>query len=158
MTDAINKFKSLGASVIVSSQTPNNPFRDSSGTPAYVGYAQSVASSTGVPYVDHFSILKREYSALGANTVNSFFPIDNVSDILQLFRCITFHSHTLSCLKIHTSSTGANYAAQALLRGVLCGSNISLAQYISNKNVQPSKYLNNILQVNCSSCKYLASC
>jgi len=80
LTDAVNKFKSLGASVIVSSQTPNNPFRDTSGTPIYVGYAQSVAASTGVPFVDHFSILKREYSALGANTVNSLFPGDNVSN------------------------------------------------------------------------------
>jgi len=78
MTDAINKFKSLGASVIVSSQTPNNPFKDTSGTPIYVGYAQSVASSTGVPYVDHFTYLKREFTALGASTVNGMFPNDNV--------------------------------------------------------------------------------
>jgi len=157
MTDAINKFKSLGTTVIVSSQTPRNPFRDTNPTPIYVGYAQSVAASTGVTYVDHFSILKREYLALGANAVNPMFPNDNVSNSSYL-QCIAFHSHTPSLLKLHTSPTGSNYAAQAFLRGVLCGNNISLAQYISNKNVQPSKYLANILQIGRSSCEYLASC
>ncbi|KAG8968362.1 hypothetical protein FRC05_001586 [Tulasnella sp. 425] len=115
MTDAINQFKAKGAKVIVSSQTPNNPFKDTSGTPIYVGYAQQVASQTSVAYVDHFDYLLTEYKALGASTVNGLFPVDN----------------------IHTSSTGADYAAQALIKGVLCASGDPLAPYVKNTNVKP---------------------
>lgn len=115
MTDAINTFKSKGAKVIVASQTPNNPFKDTSGTPIYVGYAQQVASQTSVSYVDHFNYLLTRYKTLGASAVNALFPVDN----------------------IHTNSNGADVAAQALVRGVLCGSGNPLAPYVKNTSVNP---------------------
>ncbi|KAG9020985.1 hypothetical protein FS837_007693, partial [Tulasnella sp. UAMH 9824] len=115
MTDAINQFKAKGAKVIVSSQTPNNPFRDTSGTPIYVSYAQQVASQTSVAYIDHFKFLLTRYQQLGASSVNALFPGDN----------------------IHTNSNGADVAAQALIRGALCGSGNPLAPYVKNTNVQP---------------------
>lgn len=116
MEDAINSLKAKGAKVIVSSQTPNNPFKDTSGAPVYVSYAQQVAQQTSVTYVDHFSYTLKQYQALGANTVNGYFPVDT----------------------IHTSSAGADVVAQALVRGVLCVSGNPLAPYVKNTNVQPS--------------------
>ncbi|KZW01103.1 SGNH hydrolase, partial [Exidia glandulosa HHB12029] len=116
MTDAVNTFKSKGARVIVSSQTPKNPFRDSSGTPIYVSYAQQVAQSTSVSYVDHFALTVKRYQQLGSGTVNAYFPQDN----------------------IHTNAAGADTVAQAFLRGVLCDSANPLRASVANTNVQPS--------------------
>ena len=78
MEDAINALKAKNAKVIVSSQTPNNPFKDTSGTPIYVSYAQQVAQQTSVTYVDHFDYVLTRYKQLGANTVNGYFPVDNI--------------------------------------------------------------------------------
>ncbi|KIO28638.1 carbohydrate esterase family 12 protein [Tulasnella calospora MUT 4182] len=119
MTDAINSFKAKGAKVIVSSQTPNNPFKDTSGTPIYVDYAQQVASQTSVAYVDHFNYLKTRYQTLGASATNALFPQDN----------------------IHTNSNGADVAAQALIRGALCASGNPLAPYVKNTSVNPPNCL-----------------
>ncbi|KAI0071774.1 SGNH hydrolase [Panus rudis PR-1116 ss-1] len=119
MEDAINSLKAKGAKVVVSSQTPNNPFKDTSGTPIYVSYAQQVAQQTNVVYVDHFDYTLTRYRALGAGTVNSYFPVDN----------------------IHTSSAGADVVAQALIRGVLCDASNPLRPYVKNTNVQPTTCL-----------------
>ncbi|KAK7692593.1 hypothetical protein QCA50_004224 [Cerrena zonata] len=119
MEDAINALKAKNAKVVVSSQTPNNPFKDTSGVPIYVSYAQQVAQQTSVAYVDHFDYVLTRYKQLGANTVNGYFPIDN----------------------IHTSSTGADVVAQALVRGIVCDSSNPLAPYVKNSNVQPTACL-----------------
>ena len=78
MEDAVNSLKAKGAKVIVSSQTPNDPFRDTGGTPIFVAEAQQVAQQTGVTFVDHFNLVLERYRQLGANTVNGFFPMDNI--------------------------------------------------------------------------------
>ena len=118
MEDAINSLKAKGAQIVVASQTPNNPFKDTSGVPIYVGYAQQVAQQTSVSYVDHFDLVLKEYEALGATTVNGYFPIDN----------------------IHTNTVGADVVAQALVRGILCDSTNPLLPYIENSNVQPGEW------------------
>ena len=91
--------------------------QDTSGVPIYVGYAQQVAQQTSVSYVDHFDLVLKEYEALGATTVNGYFPIDN----------------------IHTNTVGADVVAQALVRGILCDSTNPLLPYIENSNVQPGE-------------------
>jgi rhamnogalacturonan acetylesterase len=78
MEDAVKTFKSKGANVLVTSQTPNNPFNNPGSTPVYVSYAQQVAAQTGVAYVDHYSYLLKEYQTLGASVVNGLFPVDNI--------------------------------------------------------------------------------
>lgn len=78
MTDAINSFKAKGAIVIVASQTTRNPFNNPGATPIFVDYARQVASQTGVPFVDHYSILLRQFNAMGAGAVNALYPVDNI--------------------------------------------------------------------------------
>ena len=119
MTDAINRFKQAGAKVIVSSQTPNNIFRDKSAMPIFVGYAQDVAIATEVSYVNHYNYTVVAYNALGANTVNGYYPQDN----------------------IHTNSVGADVVAQAFVRGVLCDAANPLVPSVKNTNVKPRKSL-----------------
>ncbi|KAI0033121.1 rhamnogalacturonan acetylesterase, partial [Vararia minispora EC-137] len=96
--DAVNSFKAQGPRVIVSSQTPDNPFIVGTAPSRFVGYAQTSASDTGVAYVDHFDFVLREFEALGNATVSSFYPIDH----------------------LHTNTAGASIVAQAFVRGVLC--------------------------------------
>ncbi|ELU42794.1 hypothetical protein AG1IA_03184 [Rhizoctonia solani AG-1 IA] len=61
----IDGAKSKGATVIISAQTPNNPYENrdtiSNSPTRFVTYAKNVAAKKGVPYVDHF--------AAGANQV-----------------------------------------------------------------------------------------
>ncbi|KXS17352.1 carbohydrate esterase family 12 protein [Gonapodya prolifera JEL478] len=102
LTNAVNKFKSLGAKVIVSSQTPNNPWE--SGTfvlapPRFVPFAEQVASQTGVSYVSHFQFAASAWQKAGnATTFADFLPGD----------------HT------HTNAAGARIVAEAFVRGLLC--------------------------------------
>ena len=99
MEDAATAFKAAGAQVIISSQTPPNPFRDySRATPVYVLYAKAVAKKTRVTFVDHFSLTRDEYLELGATAVNEMLPSDGV----------------------HTTLAGARAAARSFVRGVLC--------------------------------------
>jgi len=78
MSDAIKSFLAKNANVIVSSQTPNNPFRDNGGVPVYVAYAQQVAALTNVTYINHFNYTMKVYNEQGASKVNSYFPQDNI--------------------------------------------------------------------------------
>ncbi|KAF9651287.1 rhamnogalacturonan acetyl esterase RgaeA, partial [Thelephora ganbajun] len=99
MEDAATRFKAAGAQVIISSQTPPNPFRGHSGTtPVYALYAKAVAEKTGVIFVDHFSLARDEYLDLGATAVNEMLPSDG----------------------IHTTLAGAEVVARSFVRGVLC--------------------------------------
>jgi len=99
MEDATARFKAAGVQVIISSQTPPNPFRGHPGaTPVNVLYAKAVAEKTGVAFVDHFSLTRNEYLDLGAAAVNEMLPSDG----------------------IHTTVAGAEVAARSFIRGVLC--------------------------------------
>ncbi|CRG87864.1 alpha-L-arabinofuranosidase [Talaromyces islandicus] len=95
-------FTEKGAKVIISSQTPDNPWE--TGTFEYspsrfVGYAQIAAEAAGVEYVDHGAYTANIFEQLGDATVNSYYPID----------------HT------HTSPTGAKVVEQAFLKSIVCG-------------------------------------
>ncbi|KAL4736532.1 SGNH hydrolase-type esterase domain-containing protein [Aspergillus similis] len=94
-------FLEKGANVLISSQTPNNPWE--SGTFSYtpnrfVGYAELAAQRAGVDYVDHGAYTASIFEALGADTVNSFYPND----------------HT------HTNAEGSSVVADAFLKAVVC--------------------------------------
>ncbi|KAH7101534.1 SGNH hydrolase-type esterase domain-containing protein [Auriculariales sp. MPI-PUGE-AT-0066] len=93
-----------GAKVVMSSQTPNNPWE--SGTFSYSGsrfvtYAQLAAQRIGATYVDHGQYVANRFQTLGLTTTNSYFPQD----------------HT------HTSPKGADVVQAAFVKAVLCGSN-----------------------------------
>lgn len=98
---AASQLQEKGATVIISSQTPNNP--DETGSFVYspsrfVGYAETSASVSGSVYVDHGQYTANAYEVLSVETVDSYFPND----------------HT------HTSPEGAALVAQAFVRGLVC--------------------------------------
>lgn len=104
MEDAATRFKAAGAEVIISSQTPPNPFRQRiSATPVYTLYAKAVAEKTGVAFIDHFTLTRDEYLGLGAETVNEMLPSDG----------------------IHTTLAGAEAVARSFIRGVLCAGQVN---------------------------------
>jgi rhamnogalacturonan acetylesterase len=115
MTEAAKLMLSKGAKVIISSQTPNNPWE--SGTFSYsptrfVTYAKDVVASMNdlnCVFVDHGQYVANEYKTLGKTTVDSFFPND----------------HT------HTSPAGATVVEKAFMKGVVCGGS-ALSAYSKN--------------------------
>lgn len=112
LQNAARTFKAKGASVIISSQTPNNPYEGGSfsySPSRFVALAQTAASVASTDYVDHGQWTANFFKSRSAATVNSYFPTD----------------HT------HTSPAGANVVAAAFVRGVLCGNN-SLKPYVKN--------------------------
>jgi rhamnogalacturonan acetylesterase len=106
-----------GATVIFSSQTPNNLWEGGTFKPApgrFVGY-QKVAATTlgaGTSFVDHFQAVAQYYNRLGSAATNALYPRD----------------HT------HTSPQGADLAAQAFAHAIYVGMNgtTSLKPYIVN--------------------------
>ncbi|KAI5124835.1 hypothetical protein M0805_005465 [Coniferiporia weirii] len=115
--DAVNSLQSKGAKVIVSSQTPDNPYDVGFAPSRFVGYAQTAAEDTGASYVDHFDLVIAEYEVLGETAVDALYPVD----------------HT------HTSPAGANIVAQTFVRGVLCDSTNPLFSFVTNSSVVPSE-------------------
>lgn len=118
LENAANAMTAKGASVVISSQTPNNPYE--TGTFIYspsrfVEMAELAATNAGVDYVDHGRYTANAFEASGADIVNAYFPND----------------HT------HTSPAGALAVADAFVRGVLCGDN-ALTQYVTNTDVAGS--------------------
>ena len=102
LVNAAKLFQSKGASVIISSATPNNVWE--TGTYVYsanrfVGYARDAASASGSAFVDHGQYVVDAHKALGASAVDAFYP----------------HDHT------HTSPAGAKVVARAFVQGVLAG-------------------------------------
>ncbi|KAJ6621204.1 SGNH hydrolase [Mycena sp. CBHHK59/15] len=95
MQNAIVSLKAKGANVIVSSQTPDNIWSGSSigAGPRFVLYAQEVAATNSVTYVDHYDYVAQAYDKIGETTVNTYYPID--------------HTHTLP--------VGANVVAEAFM-------------------------------------------
>lgn len=128
--------KAKQATIIISSQTPNNPYEfvlllgaiilsvDSPGIalyrnsdtivnspPRFVPYAKNLATAAGVPYVDHFAAAISLFTKLGKATTEGYYPID----------------HT------HTNEAGANQMAWAFLSGLKCPSAQSaLATYVNS--------------------------
>ncbi|GAQ04037.1 rhamnogalacturonan acetylesterase [Aspergillus lentulus] len=101
LENAAQLFLSKQAKVLISSQTPNNPWETGtfSYTPSrFVALAKLAAQTAGVDYVDHGAYVADMYKSLGMTTVDSYFPND----------------HT------HTSSTGAEVVARAFLKAVVC--------------------------------------
>jgi rhamnogalacturonan acetylesterase len=114
LENAAKMFKDKGAKVLISSQTPNNPWE--TGTFSYsgsrfVGYAKLAAQVAGVDYVDHGAYVADRYKTLGKTTVDSYFPND----------------HT------HTSPAGAQVVANAFLKAVVC-SGVHLKEVLKTTN------------------------
>ncbi|CEL07672.1 Putative Rhamnogalacturonan acetylesterase [Aspergillus calidoustus] len=102
LENAAALFLEKGAHVLISSQTPNNPWE--TGEFAYspsrfVEYARLAAEVAGVEYVDHGAYTASIYEQLGLEAVNAFYPND----------------HT------HTNAEGAQVVADAFLKAVVCG-------------------------------------
>ncbi|KAJ5793423.1 Lipase GDSL [Penicillium paradoxum] len=109
--NATKALMAKGANVIISSQTPNNPWETGTFTYApsrFVGYAEIAAAAVGVPYIDHGAYVAARFETLGLTTVNSYFELD----------------HT------HTSTAGASVVAQAFLKAIVC-SNVALKDSLS---------------------------
>ncbi|KPM38430.1 hypothetical protein AK830_g8142 [Neonectria ditissima] len=91
-----------GATVILSSQTPNNQWETGTFLPAasrFVGYQKTAVASIGsssVTFVDHFQAVTNMYRKLGNSAVNALYPND----------------HT------HTSPEGAKLSAQAFAQAI----------------------------------------
>jgi rhamnogalacturonan acetylesterase len=96
-----------GATVILSSQTPNNQWEGGSynGSPSrFVGYqltAKNALATSAVTYVDHFAAVSSAYQRLGSSYVNGLYPND----------------HT------HTSPVGADLSAKEFARAISTGLN-----------------------------------
>jgi rhamnogalacturonan acetylesterase len=102
LENAASTFKAKGANVLISSQTPNNPWETGTFTYSpsrFVGYAELAAQTAGVSYVDHGAYVADIFESLGADVVDAYFPLD----------------HT------HTSPAGASVVAQAFFKAVVCG-------------------------------------
>lgn len=115
VAEAAKAMVAKGATVVISSQTPDNPFETGSfvySPPRFVKYAKTAAStfSSGVTFVDHFNAVDRTYEKLGYDTVTDFYPSD----------------HT------HTSPAGADYVAHAFAQAIATAENgtTSLKDYI----------------------------
>ncbi|KAF2226097.1 putative rhamnogalacturonan acetylesterase [Elsinoe ampelina] len=115
---AAKNLTAKGVTVILSSQTPNNP--DETGSFSYtpsrfVGYMKLAADRTKNVYVDHGNYTAQAYRKLPVATVNSYFPKE----------------HT------HTSPAGADVVAKAFVKGLSCGSS-PLKGFIKNATLPGS--------------------
>ncbi|KAF3921078.1 hypothetical protein AA313_de0205549 [Arthrobotrys entomopaga] len=105
LENATKSLKTKGAIVIISSQTPNNPWEGVTTFPStnnpvrFVPYAQTSASRQNVTFVNHWLYAMDLYKRLGASATDAVYPND----------------HT------HTSPTGADYMARAFIKGLSCG-------------------------------------
>lgn len=116
VSQAAKLMVSKGATVVLSTQTPNNVWETGSysyAPPRFVGYVKTAASaiaSTSVTYVDHYNAQSLAYKKLGNSGTNALYPND----------------HT------HTSPAGAKLAAQAFAQAIASKMNgtTSLTNYI----------------------------
>jgi rhamnogalacturonan acetylesterase len=116
LTEAGKAIIAKGAKVIMSSQTPNNPWE--SGKFVYtdggrfVTYAKDVAKALGANamYVDHGAYTASIFKSLGKAGTDKLFPQD----------------HT------HTSPVGADVVAKAFVKGVQCGGGGFLKGFVKN--------------------------
>ncbi|KAF5711396.1 rhamnogalacturonan acetylesterase [Fusarium globosum] len=83
VSQAAKALVAKGATVILSSQTPNNQWETGTFQPAaprFVGYVPTAAkalNSPSVTYVDHFAAVTKMYQKLGNTKVNSLYPKDH---------------------------------------------------------------------------------
>jgi len=118
MQDAIASFQSKGVQVIVSSQTPDDPFLVGTTAPEFVAEAEAAAEATGASYIDHFDFVLREFENLGNDTVATFYPVDH----------------------LHTNTAGADVVAQTFVRAVLCaGETNPLFFFVNDTSVVPGE-------------------
>ena len=114
ITAAVKNYTSLGARVVVSSQTPDNPWE--TGTFVYspnrfTTYAnQSAQGFAHAKFVDHGQLVANEFEKLGETEVDSFYPND----------------HT------HTAPKGSDIVAQTFVRGVVCSQSF-LKRHVKNE-------------------------
>ncbi|KAF5368639.1 hypothetical protein D9758_002247 [Tetrapyrgos nigripes] len=110
--NAINPMKAKGATVIISSVTPDNIWTGNTvGVGGrFVDYAQSIGRNESIIYVDHNAYVGQAYDNLGQTTVNTFYPNDH----------------------LHTSPAGANVVAQAFVRGLLCSKTSNLIPHVNS--------------------------
>lgn len=99
---AARSYIAKGASVIISSQTPNNLWEGGkygSAPSRFVAYAATAARNigTGATFIDHFQAVANMYYKLGSAKTNALYPKD----------------HT------HTSPEGADLSAQAFAQAIL---------------------------------------
>ncbi|KAL4895309.1 SGNH hydrolase-type esterase domain-containing protein [Aspergillus ambiguus] len=116
LENASKLFRAKGAHVLISSQTPNNPWETGSfvySPSRFVGYAKLAAQVAGVDYVDHGAYVADIFETLGASTVDSYFPND----------------HT------HTSAAGAEVVANAFFKAVTC-SNVALKSVLTTTDFE----------------------
>ncbi|KAF7553106.1 hypothetical protein G7Z17_g3882 [Cylindrodendrum hubeiense] len=113
---ASNLLLAKGATVVLSSQTPNNQWETGTyggSAPRFVGYQKTAADALGdsVTFVDHFQAVSNMYLKLGSDAVNALYPND----------------HT------HTSPEGATLAAQAFVQAISENMNgtTSLVSYVT---------------------------
>lgn len=116
---AAKLYTAKGASVVVSSQTPNNLWEGGSfgaGAPRFVGYAAQAGREIGGmgSFVDHFQAVANMYKKMGSAATNALYPKD----------------HT------HTSAKGADLSAQAFAQAIAVKLNgtTPLAQYVKAGN------------------------
>jgi rhamnogalacturonan acetylesterase len=101
LENAASMYTAKGANVLISSQTPNNPWETGTFTyfpSRFVAYAELAAETAGVAYVDHGAYVANIFESLGADIVDGYFPLD----------------HT------HTSAEGALVVAQAFFKAIVC--------------------------------------
>ncbi|OBT79573.1 hypothetical protein VF21_01215 [Pseudogymnoascus sp. 05NY08] len=118
LENAAKAIKAKGVSVVISPQTPDNPYE--TGKLMYVpciftDYAKLAASTTSVGYVDHGQYTANAFHSCGASAVDAYFPND----------------HT------HTSPACAIVVANAFVKGLLCGST-AIEPYVTNLMVEGS--------------------
>jgi rhamnogalacturonan acetylesterase len=101
LENAASMYTAKGANVLISTQTPNNPWETGTFTYSpsrFVAYAELAAETAGVAYVDHGAYVANIFESLGADIVDGYFPLD----------------HT------HTSAEGAPVVAQEFFKAVVC--------------------------------------
>lgn len=127
VVQAANLMTAKGATVILSSQTPNNLWETGSyvySVPRFVGYqktATTALASSSVTFVDHFQAVANMYAKLGNSATNALYPND----------------HT------HTSPTGADLSAQAFAEAIATAMNgtTSLKNYVVSGYPTPYRLL-----------------
>ena len=116
LIEASQLYLAKGAHVIISSQTPDNPWETGTFNGAasrFVQYANDTAATLGAgnaTYVNHFAYTNAIYDSLGAKVVDGYYPVD----------------HT------HTSPAGANTVSGAFVKGVKCAAGF-LSDHVVNQ-------------------------
>lgn len=117
LLQATRLMMSKGATVVLSSMTPNNVWE--TGTYSYspsrfTRYARNVASVTDSTFVDHGAYTAEIYRIQGKAKVDGYFPND----------------HT------HTSLAGAETVARTFVKGLLCaGERKGLGAFVNDKGL-----------------------